>query len=191
MHALSSSINHAAARAAWPAQNPIRVRSRGARLASKDHGARSGRSARLAVRADENWSDSTQAVHNGERGGRPRVSDSLTTPVCMTSTYWFKDTEELIAYQEGRYGSFEYGRYGNPTARACEEKIRLLEGGEDCLLSASGGASTQSLVNSTRPRARKKKQSFPPLLVHPLNRGALRFLASAPASSCFPHCATR
>ena len=66
------------------------------------------------------WSDSTQAVHNGEREGRPRVSDCLTTPVCMTSTYWFKDTAELIAYQEGDYGSFEYGRYGNPTSRACE-----------------------------------------------------------------------
>ena len=100
-----------------------------------------GRAARLVVRAakkEKDWSDSTQSVHNGERQGRPRVSDSLTTPVCMTSTYWFKDTEELIAYQEGNYGSFEYGRYGNPTSRACEEKIRLLEGGEDCLLSASG-----------------------------------------------------
>jgi cystathionine gamma-synthase len=91
-----------------------------------------------ANKGSNKWSDSTQAVHNGEREGRPRVSDSLTTPVCMTSTYWFKDTAELIAYQEGDYGSFEYGRYGNPTSRACEEKIRLLEGGEDCLLSASG-----------------------------------------------------
>ena len=110
-------------------------------------GARGGRRASIAVRAaaavppppgSENWSESTQAVHNGERGGRPRVSDSLTTPVCMTSTYWFKDTKELIDYQEGNYGSFEYGRYGNPTTKACEEKIRLLEGGEDCLLSSSG-----------------------------------------------------
>ena len=119
----------------------IRARPQNAFLPSSGsaNGARVSRSARLVVRANESWSDSTQAVHNGERGGRPRVSDSLTTPVVMTSTYWFKDTEELIAYQEGRYGSFEYGRYGNPTARACEEKIRLLEGGEDCLLSASGG----------------------------------------------------
>ena len=38
----------------------------------------------------------------GERKeGRPRVSDSLTTPIVCTSTYHFKDTEELIAYQEG------------------------------------------------------------------------------------------
>lgn len=29
-------------------------------------------------------------------------------------------------------------RYGNPTTRACEEKIRELEGAEDCLVSSSG-----------------------------------------------------
>jgi cystathionine gamma-synthase len=52
----------------------------------------------------------TQAVHGGEREGRPRVSDSLTTPIVQTSTYTFKDTAELIAYQEGTYGSYEYGR---------------------------------------------------------------------------------
>ena len=119
--------------------NAIRVKSRANRAIISGGRRRAGA---VRVRADgaaaDGWSDSTQAVHHGERGGRPRVSDSLTTPVCMTSTYWFKDTEELIAYQEGRYGSFEYGRYGNPTSRACEEKIRLLEGGEDCLLSASG-----------------------------------------------------
>lgn len=64
----------------------------------------------------------------GERIGRPRVSDSLTTPIVCTSTYTFVDTEELIAYQEGRYGSYEYGRYGNPTSRVAEEKIAQLEG---------------------------------------------------------------
>jgi cystathionine gamma-synthase len=56
----------------------------------------------------------------------------------QTSTYTFQNTAELIAYQEGRYGSYEYGRYGNPTTRACEEKIRALEGAEDCLVSSSG-----------------------------------------------------
>lgn len=49
-----------------------------------------------------------------------------------------RDTKELIAYQEGRYGSYEYGRYGNPTTRTLEEKIRVLEGAEDCLVSSSG-----------------------------------------------------
>ena len=80
----------------------------------------------------------TTSVHGGERDGRPRVSDSLTTPIVQTATYTFQNTAEVIAYQEGRYGSYEYGRYGNPTTRTCEEKIRQLEGAEDCLVSSSG-----------------------------------------------------
>ena len=80
----------------------------------------------------------TLSVHGGEREGRPRVSDSLTTPIVQTATYTFRNTAELIAYQEGRYGSYEYGRYGNPTTRTCEEKIRILEDAEDCLVSSEG-----------------------------------------------------
>lgn len=76
----------------------------------------------------------------GENQGRLRkgLLDSLTTPIVQTSTYTFKNTAELIAYQEGRHNSFEYGRYGNPTVRVVEEKIMALEGAEDCLLSSSG-----------------------------------------------------
>ena len=74
-------------------------------------------------------------------------ADSLTTPIVQTATYTFQDTAELIAYQEGRYGSYEYGRYGNPTTRAAEEKIRELEGAEDCLVSSSGmNAATTMLL---------------------------------------------
>ena len=88
----------------------------------------------------------------GERKeGRPKVSDALTTPIVCTSTYHFKDTDELIAYQEGRYGSFEYGRYGNPTTKACEEKIRQLEGGEDALLSASGMCTATTMLLALVP----------------------------------------
>lgn len=95
---------------------------------------------------------STRAVHGGERDGRPRVSDALTTPIVQTSTYWFRDTQELIDYQEGRYSSFEYGRYGNPTVRAAEEKLRALEGAEACLISASGMNSITTLLLALLPR---------------------------------------
>eukprot|EP00191_Tetraselmis_sp_GSL018_P008869 CAMPEP_0177607726 /NCGR_PEP_ID=MMETSP0419_2-20121207/18076_1 /TAXON_ID=582737 /ORGANISM="Tetraselmis sp., Strain GSL018" /LENGTH=590 /DNA_ID=CAMNT_0019102337 /DNA_START=73 /DNA_END=1844 /DNA_ORIENTATION=+ len=93
----------------------------------------------------------TLSVHAGEREGRPRVSDSLTTPIVQTSTYWFRDTKELIDYQEGRYGSYEYGRYGNPTTRACEAKIMALEGAEDCLLSSSGMNAATTMLLSLVP----------------------------------------
>jgi cystathionine gamma-synthase len=95
----------------------------------------------------------TLAVHAGEDNGRLRqgVADSLTTPIVQTSTYTFKDTAELIAYQEGRHGSFEYGRYGNPTARVVEEKISALEGAEDCLLSSSGMCSATTMLLALVP----------------------------------------
>lgn len=34
----------------------------------------------------------------GERSGRPHVADALTTPVCMTSTYFFRNTAHLIDF---------------------------------------------------------------------------------------------
>ena len=87
---------------------------------------------------DKRHGPSTRAVHGGEREGRPRVADSLTTPIVQTATFWFRDTQEVIDYQEGRHPSFEYGRYGNPTVRTAEQKLCELEGGEACLVSASG-----------------------------------------------------
>jgi len=95
---------------------------------------------------------STRAVHGGERDGRPRVTDSLTTPIVQSATYWFRDTQEVIAYQEGRHPSFEYGRYGNPTTRALEEKLCALEGGEDCVVSASGMNSITTLLFALLPQ---------------------------------------
>ncbi len=95
--------------------------------------------------------DSTRAVHSGEREGRQRVADSITTPIVQTSTYWFHDTQEVIDYQEGRQQSFEYARYGNPTVRTVEQKICALEGAEDCLLSASGMSSVTTLLLALVP----------------------------------------
>jgi cystathionine gamma-synthase len=80
--------------------------------------------------------NSTKAVHGGER--ESRVSDAITTPIFQTSTYTFRDSEEVRAYQEGRVARDEYGRYGNPTWRAVERKLAELEGGDDAVLFASG-----------------------------------------------------
>eukprot|EP00955_Chlamydomonas_euryale_P117397 366471-Chlamydomonas_euryale.AAC.4 len=95
--------------------------------------------------------DGTGVVHGGERGGRPSVRDSLTTPIVQTSTYWFNNTRELIEYNEGRFESYEYGRYGNPTVQTVEAKIRDLEGAEDCLVSASGMNSVTSMLLALVP----------------------------------------
>jgi cystathionine beta-lyase/cystathionine gamma-synthase len=47
--------------------------------------------------------------------------------------------------------SYEYGRYGNPTAQVCEAKIKALEGAADCLVSASGMNAVTSMLLSLVP----------------------------------------
>jgi cystathionine gamma-synthase len=94
--------------------------------------------------------DSTRAVHGGER--REQATDAVTTPIYQTSTFWFRDSEELRAYQEGRLQRDEYGRYGNPTWRAVERKICELEGAEAAVLFASGMCAATTLFLALLPR---------------------------------------
>jgi len=94
--------------------------------------------------------DSTRSVHGGERDHQ--VSDAVTTPIHQTSTFWFKDSEELIAYQEGRLEREEYGRYGNPTWAAVERKLCALEGGEAAVLFASGMCAATTLFLALLPK---------------------------------------
>ncbi|XP_038904787.1 cystathionine gamma-synthase 1, chloroplastic [Benincasa hispida] len=91
--------------------------------------------------------DGSVAIHAGERFGRGRADDAITTPVVNTSAYFFKKTADLIDFKEKRAVSFEYGRYGNPTTIVAEEKISALEGAESTLIVASGMcASTMMLL---------------------------------------------
>ena len=93
---------------------------------------------------------STRSVHGGERdhhGG-----EAVTTPIYQTSTFWFRDSEELREYQEGRLAREEYGRYGNPTWKAVERKLCELEGAEAAVLFASGMCAATTLFLALLPR---------------------------------------
>jgi cystathionine gamma-synthase len=86
----------------------------------------------------------TLAVHAGEP--RPKAHDSLTMPIVCAATYSFESTDELCRYFDGKYEREEYGRYGNPTVRAAEQKIAALDGAEDAALFASGMAAFTSTL---------------------------------------------
>jgi len=101
------------------------------------------------TRVSSDAGNSTQAVHAGERNA-PQ-SDSITTPIHQTSTYWFQDSAEVMAYQEGRKLRDEYGRYGNPTWRAAEQKLAALEGTKDAVLFASGMCAATTTFFSLLP----------------------------------------
>ena len=94
--------------------------------------------------------ESTRAVHGGERD--QRESDSLTTPIHQTSTFWFENSEQLRAYTEGRLIRDEYGRYSNPTWKAVQGKICELEGAEEAVLFASGMCAATTTFLAMVPR---------------------------------------
>ena len=87
---------------------------------------------------------STLAVHGGEP--RPKLGNSLATPIVQTATYTFADTQELHDHFQHRIEREEYGRYGNPTQRIAEQKLAALEGAEDCLLFSSGMAAVTTTM---------------------------------------------
>lgn len=76
------------------------------------------------------------------RAGQPRKDalDAVTTPIACTATYAFASSAELVDHFEGRVRRDEYGRYGNPTVRAAEQKLAALEGAESAALFGSGMA---------------------------------------------------
>ncbi len=94
------------------------------------------------------------AVHGNINQRVPKSSHALVTPIMQTSTYIFADSADLRAYKaaqaEGKpiEGRYQYGRYGNPTIRAVEERLTALEGGEDGLLFPSGMAAISTTLLS-------------------------------------------
>jgi len=79
---------------------------------------------------------STRAVHAGEI--RYNEYGSVTTPIVQTSTFIFKNVEEIRKLVTGDVERFEYGRYGHPTQLAAERKLAALEEAEDAVLFSSG-----------------------------------------------------
>jgi len=74
--------------------------------------------------------ESTRAVH----GGEIRWRGSVTTPIVQSSTFVFKNMEEVAQYTSKKKAHYEYGRYGNPTQEAAEKKLAMLEEADFCLL---------------------------------------------------------
>lgn len=87
---------------------------------------------------------STLAVHGGEPRAKER--DALISPVFLTSAYVFSDTDELRRLFDGRIEREEYGRYGNPTVRAAEQKLAALEGTDEAVLFPSGMAAVSTAL---------------------------------------------
>ena len=73
---------------------------------------------------------------------------ALSTPIFQTSTFVFDSAEQGGRRFAGQESSFIYSRLGNPTTSQLEQKIALLEGGEDCTAFSYGmGAISATLLS--------------------------------------------
>ncbi|MBX5321778.1 MAG: aminotransferase class I/II-fold pyridoxal phosphate-dependent enzyme [Candidatus Bathyarchaeota archaeon] len=79
---------------------------------------------------------STKAVHGGEK----LEKGSVATPIYETSVFAFTSTKELINVISEKTEGYLYTRFDNPTVRAVERKIAVLEGSEDAAAFSSGMA---------------------------------------------------
>lgn len=89
----------------------------------------------------------TRAVHAGEPKMKPFFG--VPMPIVQTATYTFESSAEIVAHTKGEHAEpdrGEYGRYGNPTCRAVEERMAALEGTEDAALFSSGMAAITTAI---------------------------------------------
>ena len=68
---------------------------------------------------------------------------SILTPVYQSTTFVQDSVDEYLAK------GYSYSRSGNPTVRALEEKLTVLENGFDCTCYSTGMAAIQAVVQAT------------------------------------------
>lgn len=75
------------------------------------------------------------------RGGLERTDfDETAEGLFLTSGYVYGSAAEAEAAFAGEHDRYIYSRYGNPTVSMFEERLRLIEGAEACMATASGMA---------------------------------------------------
>jgi methionine-gamma-lyase len=101
---------------------------------------------------NQQWDFDTLCVHAGE--GIDTDTKAIRRPIHMANSYEYPTdlTELLETLSWEHLDKFQYTREHSPTPRHLEERLAILEGGEDCIVSASGmgaiAATFFTLLNS-------------------------------------------
>jgi cystathionine gamma-synthase/methionine-gamma-lyase len=85
----------------------------------------------------------SQVVHVGDRKRHPGQVVPATTPIHLSSTYFYDSAATLDRVLGHEEEGFCYARYASPTNVALEELTTELEGGAGSLVTASGMAAVQ------------------------------------------------
>ncbi len=75
----------------------------------------------------------------GVRGGLMRTGfEETSEALFLNSGFVYESAEAAEQAFTGEVDHFVYSRYGNPTVKMFEERLRLIEGAEACFATASG-----------------------------------------------------
>jgi methionine-gamma-lyase len=88
----------------------------------------------------------TLAIHGGERPDP--ATGAMEPPIVLSSAFAFPSADDAAARFRKEGPGLIYGRWENPTVRALEEKLAVLEGAEEALALASGMAAVAASVES-------------------------------------------
>jgi methionine-gamma-lyase len=80
----------------------------------------------------------TLCVHAGDHPDA--ASHALDVPIVLSSAFGFASAEEAEEAFQGKNDAYIYGRWGNPTVEALEDKLAALEGTADACVTSSGMA---------------------------------------------------
>ncbi|MCP9277859.1 methionine gamma-lyase [Bacillus wiedmannii] len=86
----------------------------------------------------------TALIHHGYTSEEHK--GSLTPPLFQTSTFTFETAQQGEASFAGVDPSYIYSRLGNPTVKLFEERMAVLEGGEEALAFGSGMAAISAML---------------------------------------------
>lgn len=89
------------------------------------------------------WGFTTKAIHGGKMADAHK---SVAPPIYQTATFYYDTADEGARLGQEIPPGYVYTRWANPTTRAFEEKVALLEGAEDALATASGMAAVSTAV---------------------------------------------
>ncbi|MES2316664.1 MAG: cystathionine gamma-synthase family protein [Pseudomonadota bacterium] len=98
----------------------------------------------------KNYGFTTTILHSDRQ--KPVEHGSLHKPVHTSVAFGYKDARQLASVFQGKEPGFRYGRQGNPTISALEDKITRMEDGLATLCFATGmgaiGAVFQALLKA-------------------------------------------
>ena len=88
----------------------------------------------------------TTILHNDRR--KPIEHNSLHKPIHTSVAFGYTDARQLASVFQGKEPGFRYGRQGNPTVSALEDKVTKMEDGVSTLCFATGMAAIGALAQA-------------------------------------------